>query len=183
MRNLILIRIIHSQADLGSVAGDLEKAEKYILLQSPILRRDTELQIDRFTIRNIVKLAYIDLQNGNVARGNELLNATLPVAQSLPRLGMFGQGIRDVQIFALLGRKDDALGALRAAVDAGYRGSIPYDNWLLEGDPFLASIRDDSRFADIIRNLESLNAEMQRRVVEAEETGDWSPLLALAGSS
>ena len=175
--------IYNIAADAAILAGDLEKAEKYILIQSPILRRDTELQIDRFTIRNIVKLAYIDLQNGNVARGNELLNATLPVAQSLPRLGMFGQGIRDVQIFALLGRKDDALGALRAAVDAGYRGSIPYDNWLLEGDPFLASIRDDSRFAEFIRNLESLNAEMHRRVIEAEESGDWAPLLALAGSS
>jgi len=96
---------------------------------------------------------------------------------------MFGQGIRDVQILALLGRKEDALQALRTAVTAGYRCSIASNSWLLENDPFLDSIRDDSRFAAIVSELESLNGVMRSRVMEAEETGNWAPLRALAGST
>jgi hypothetical protein len=88
-----------------------------------------------------------------------------------------------VQILALLGRKEDALNALRVAVTEGYRSSIPFNNWLLEDDPFLDSIRDDKRFADIVSELESLNGIMYSRVIEAEESGDWTTLRALAGST
>jgi tetratricopeptide (TPR) repeat protein len=169
-------------ADAAIQAGDLEKAREYVLLRSPILTRDSELQIDRYTVRDVVKLAFIALENGDVATGTKILVATLPVVQALPRLGMAGQGIRDVQILALLGRREDALTALRAAVDAGYRGSIPYDAWLLEFDPFLGSIRYESRFDDILSELESLNNVMRERVLEAEETGNWDEIRALTNA-
>ena len=83
----------------------------------------------------------------------------------------------------MLGRHEDALLALRAAVDAGFRGSIPYDNWLLEFDPLLDSIRDDSRFIAIVSELETLNEVMRIGVMQAEATGDWAPLRSLAGST
>jgi len=169
-------------ADTAIQAGDLEKAREYILLRSPILARDSALQIDRFTVRDVVKLAYIALESGDVAGGTKILTATLPVVRTLPRLGVFGQGIRDVQILAMLGRREDALLALRAAVEAGFRGSIPFDNWLLESDPFLDSIRDDSRFAAIVSELEILNEVMRTRVLQAEASGDWAALRAIAGS-
>ena len=170
-------------SDIALIVGDLENARDYVLRQTPILESDSKLQIDRFTVGQIVKLAFIYQRTGNVIRGNELLNATLPVVQALPRFGMFGQGIRDVQILALMGRKEDALNALRAAVTAGHRSSIPFNNWLLENDPFLDSIRDDSRYADIVSELELLNGVMHSRLIEAEETGNWAPLRALAGST
>jgi len=170
-------------ADVAILAGEFEAARKYILISSPILARDSELEIDRFTVRDIVKLAFIVIKSGDVAAGTEMLEAALPVVQSLPHLGMFGQGIRDVQIYALLGRKDDALAALRAAVDAGYRSSVVYDNWLLASDPFLDNIREDDRFNAIVGEIETLNAAMRARVTEAEETGNWAPLRALAGST
>lgn len=96
---------------------------------------------------------------------------------------MFGHGIRDVQILALLGRKEDALQALRTAVDEGYRGSIAYDNWLLDDDPYLESLRDDQRFDEIVSEIEALNAEMYERIVDAEESGNWAALRALSRSS
>ena len=175
--------ILDIASDIALLAGDLGKAREYVFRGMPILDRDADLQIDRFTVGQIVKLAYIRQRTGDLAGGNEMLNATLSVVRSLPRLGMFGQGIRDVQILALLGRKEDALQALRAAVSAGYRCSIPSNTWLLEDDPFLDSIRDDSRFAGILSELESLNGVMRSRVMETEETGNWAPLRALAGST
>ncbi len=170
-------------ADTAILAGDLETARNYVLMRNPILNSDATLEINRFTIRDIVKLAYIAQKRGDVGRATEMLTASLPVAQSLPRLGMFGQGILDVQILALLGRREDALQALRAAVDAGFRGSIPYDSWLLENDPFITSIRGDRGFAAIVGEIEILNSAMQARVAEAERTGNWAALRALAGSS
>jgi len=175
--------LFDTASDIALLAGDLETARDYVLRGTPILEGDSNLQIDRFTVSQIVKLAFVYQRTGNVIRGNEMLNATLPVVQALPRLGMFGQGIRDVQILALLGRKEDALNALRAAVTAGHRSSIGFNTWLLEDDPFLDAIRDDSRFADIVSELESLNGVMYSRVIEAEESGDWAPLRALAGST
>ncbi|MCH8334829.1 MAG: tetratricopeptide repeat protein [Proteobacteria bacterium] len=175
--------ILDIASDIALLAGDLDKAREYVLRRTPILDKDTDLQIDRFTVGQIVKLAYIQQREGDLTAGNEMLNATLPVVQSLPRLGMFGQGIRDVQILALLGKKEDALQALRAAVTAGYRCSISSNSWLLENDPFLDSIRDDSRFAAILSELESLNGVMRSRVMEAEETGNWAPLKSLVGST
>jgi hypothetical protein len=96
---------------------------------------------------------------------------------------LYGQGIRDVEIFAILGRREDALLALRAAVDAGFRGSIPFDSWLLQFDPFLDSIRDDTRFTAIVSELEALNEIMRTRAMQAEESGDWATLRSLAGST
>jgi TolB-like protein/Tfp pilus assembly protein PilF len=170
-------------SDIALLVGEYDTARKYVLRNSPILARDSDLQIDRFTVRDILKLAFIDLKSGNRTRGNEMLIATLPVVQSLPRTGMFGQGIRDVQILTLLGRREDALQAFRAAVDAGYRGSIINDNWLLDDDPYLDSLRGDQRFSEIVNEIDALKAEMYERVIEAEETGNWAALRALAGSS
>jgi TolB-like protein/Tfp pilus assembly protein PilF len=170
-------------SEIALQVGDLDTARDYILRRTPILAGDSNLQIDRYTVSQVVKLAFIHQRTGNVIRGNEMLNATLPVVQELPRLGMFGHGILDVQILGLLGRKEDALSALRAAVTAGFRSSIPYNNWLLEDDPFLDSIRDDSRFADIVSELETLNGAMHTRILAAEESGDWATLRALAGST
>lgn len=169
--------------DIALVVGDFDKAREYVMRSNPILARDSDLQIDRFTIRDIVKLAFVELRIGDRNRGIELLTATLPVVQSLPRTGMFGHGIRDVQILALLGRKEDALQALRTAVDEGYRGSIAYDNWLLDDDPYLESLRDDQRFDEIVSEIEALNAEMYERIVDAEESGNWAALRALSRSS
>jgi TolB-like protein/Tfp pilus assembly protein PilF len=175
--------LVNLAADVAVLAGDLQKVREYTLLSTPILDIDSDLPIDRFTVDEIVNLAFVRLQTGDVLRGNELLNAALPVVQSLPRFGMFGQGIRDVEIFALLGRKEDALQALRAAVDAGFRSGMPFSTWLLESNPFLDSLADDSRFNAIVSELDTLNAEMYRRVLDAEESGDWASLRALAGST
>jgi TolB-like protein/tetratricopeptide (TPR) repeat protein len=170
-------------AEMAIVVGDLEKAREYTLRGTPILDSDSELQIDRFTVDQVVRLAYIFQRTGNVIKGNEMLTAALPLVQSLPRLGVAGHGILDVQILALLNRKEDALQALRTAVDEGFRSSIPFNNWLLEDDPLLGSIRNDSRFVEIVSELDALNAAMRERVIEAEESGDWAALRALAGAS
>ncbi|MDH3587862.1 MAG: tetratricopeptide repeat protein, partial [Gammaproteobacteria bacterium] len=102
-------------ADAALLAGDLTKAREYTLKEEPLLDNDGDLPIDPVTVRKVVKLAYIHQQTGDTKRADELLNAALAVAQAMPRQGMFGHGILDVQIYALLGRRDDAFLALNQA--------------------------------------------------------------------
>ena len=98
-------------------------------------------------------------------------------------LGVFGQGIRDAQIYAILGQREDALNALRAAIDEGYRTSVISDQWTLPFDPYLSGLRDDPRFGDMLKELEELNDQMYERVLEAEASGEWQALLDMAGAS
>ena len=97
-----------------------------------------------------------------------------------PRLGWFGLGIQEVRILALLGRKDDALGALRSLIDDGFLEPILTDIWSLEQDPFLVSLRGDQRFDAMIEDVNRSLGEMYERVLQAERTGDWESLRAKA---
>ena len=170
-------------SDVALVAGDLENARKHMLIQNPVLQLDTELEVNRFTVRDVVKLAYILKQEGDAERSTELLTAALPVVQSLPQLGVFGQGIREAQIYALLGQFDDAYDSLDAAIEAGYRSSAVSDQWSLAFDPYFSEIRDDERFIAVLDRLSELNSVMYQRVLDAEESGDWQSLTGLAGST
>jgi TolB-like protein/Tfp pilus assembly protein PilF len=192
--NRLMIELIESDSempafffgiasDVALLAADYESARKYMYESNPVMRLDTELEFNRFTIRDIVKLAHILKIEGDVSRSAELLVAALPVVQSLPRLGVFGQGVRDAQIYALLGQNEDAIGALRAAIDEGYRSSVISDQWTLRVDPYFDGLRDDPRFHAILAELAELNGQMYQRVLEAETSGDWQPLLDMAGAS
>jgi len=172
--------VIPLAADMALLAGDLVAARKYTLEASPILGSDARITIDRNTARDAVKLAYIEQREGHDEKARELLNAALTGIRDLPRVGSFGVGIRDVQIYALLGRKDDALAAFREAIDQGYRGSIIFDGWLLEMDPFLDSIRQDPRFVLMTDELERYTVEMRQSLIRAEQAEDLESLRALA---
>lgn len=155
-------------SDSALLAGDLERAREYALLADPMLASDSANRINRRTARNAVKLAYIERKRGRGQLADEMLLEVLDVIRDLPRLGTFGYGIRDVQIYALLGRKEDALAAFRDALDEGFRGSLIFDGWPLIADPYLESIRDDPRFASMIDELDGYLAIMRDRLLEAE---------------
>lgn len=167
-------------AQIAIVTDDLDKAREFVLIDEPILREDAALQVDQFTLPAVIRLAYISQRQGDSDYARELLLAALPVVRDLPRLGWFGQGIQEVRILALLGRKEDALAALRTLVDDGFRNPVLTDLWSLEEDPFLAVLRDDERFTAILEEVERSMEQMYDRVLEAERSGDWASLRAEA---
>jgi TolB-like protein/Flp pilus assembly protein TadD len=171
---------VQAVAEVALLANDLDKAREYLFMGQPILREDAELQVDRVTIQAIIALAYINLRQGDPVRAQELLDAALPVVQKLPRLGWFGQGIREVQILALLGRKDDSLNALEELVADGFTGTELNNLWTLDEDPYLAVLRDDPRFDALRDRMTEMVDAMYRRVIEAGETGNWDSLRAEA---
>jgi len=167
-------------AQLAIMLGDFELAREFVFIDEPILREDAEMQIDKFTIPSIIRLAYISQREGDRAYAQKLLLAALPVVREQPRVGWFGQGIHEVRILALLGRKEDALGALRVLIDDGFRDPVLTDLWSLEQDPLLSSLRGDQRFDAMLDEVHRSLAEMYERVLQAESSGDWESLRAKA---
>ena len=54
------------------------------------------------------------------------------------------------------------------------------DGWHLADDPYLTRLRDDARFRAIVAEIDADIARMRERAAQAEASGDWQPLLALA---
>jgi hypothetical protein len=108
-----------------------------------------------------------------------LLNAVLVAIRDWPRVGTFGYGVRDVQIYSLLGRKEDALAAFREAIDQGYRSSLIFDGWPLAIDPYLDNVRSDPRFEQMHDELDGYIETMHRNLLDAERNGNVDELRAL----
>jgi hypothetical protein len=98
-------------------------------------------------------------------------------------MGLVGHGIRDVQILALQGKSFEALAALREAIDEGFRGTVASNGWPLVIDPYLDSLRSQPAFQALVDEIDDAVAEMQQRVTETEQNGNWDELRALVDSS
>ncbi len=136
---------------------------------------------DDFGFCNGVGYAYVLRELGDRGRAAKVLDAYLIYVASRPRLGFLGVGIGDVEALALSGKRDEALARLREAVDAGWRSPSPgLGGWTLAEDPYLDTLRDDVRFRAIVAEVDADIARMRERAEQAEASGDWQPLLALA---
>jgi hypothetical protein len=110
---------------------------------------------------------------GDTQRADEILQQCMDLVRTRPRMGNRGFGIRDVQIYALQGRKAEALKALRQAVDEGWRGLWPF--WL-KYDPVLESLHDEPEYRAIIAELEADMAAQLQRVHEMQAAGELEPI-------
>jgi tetratricopeptide (TPR) repeat protein len=97
--------------------------------------------------------------------GSEKVMAGLPLLWA--GLGMNGRAPHDARALALRGRKQEALAALRAAEQAGWR-SVGFNRDL---EPAFDSIRDEPEFkaifADIERDMARQRAELAKRPKDA----------------
>ena len=164
------------------LTGDFDTAYDYLVKGHPMLTADSESNVDRFNIRFAVLLAYVQQQRNQPQSATQLLRQAELVLRDLPRLGMAGYGIRDVQVLTLLGRENAALEALSQAVDEGFVSSQSFDGWPFEVDPIIEPLRSDPRFNVLQQRIDTRLEEMRHNVETAEATGDWSALLALADS-
>lgn len=164
----------------SAFAGDFEKARKYAELQNPEFAADADPEVNAFNVAGLIGYAFI-LQNlGENQRADAILETALPVVRTLPRLGLAGHGIRDVQILALQGKPLEALAALRDAIDEGFRGTVASNGWPMAVDPYLNSLRGQPGFEALVSEIDDAVAEMQQRVYDTEQSGNWDELRALA---
>jgi hypothetical protein len=169
-------------AGCAVLAGDYEKARQYTERGNPDFAADAGPQADRFNVADIIRYAFILQKQGEKRRADSLLARALPVVRGLPRVGLAGHGIRDVQILALQGKSFEALTALREAIDEGFRGTAYTNGWTLSLDPYLDSIRKRPEFQAMASEVDDAVMLMQERVTLTEASGNWDDLRAIADS-
>lgn len=169
-------------AGCAMLAGDYDKAREYTERRHPDFTADASPQIDIFSVGDVISYAFILQNQGEKKRASSLLAAALPVVRSLPRVGLVGHGIRDVQILALQGNSSEALAAMQEAIDEGFRGSTFTNGWPLSIDPYLESIRDRAEFQAMVAEIDDAVLVMQERLILARDSGNWDDLRALADS-
>ena len=163
----------------SAFAGDFDTARKFAELLFPDLAGDAIPMVDEFNVAGAIGYAHILQQHGENQRADALLESAMTVVKTLPRIGLAGHGIRDVQILALQGNTPAALAAFRDAIDEGFRGTAASNGWPLALDPYLGSLRDQPAFRAMAKELDDKLAEMQQSLSEVEQSGDWDALRAL----
>jgi TolB-like protein/Tfp pilus assembly protein PilF len=156
---------------------DFDKAQQYLLRANPLLSSDTTRGVDRQNFRSAILLAYTYQQMGDTRRAEQLLNDAEQIVSQMPRIGIGGHGISDVEILVLQGRNDAALDALRDAIDEGFVSLMSYEMWTLDQNLIIDALRDDARFKAMKLELDRKIEVMRENVEHAEEAGDWSELL------
>jgi len=175
-----LLRLVSS---LSIFAGDFDKARKYAELHDPEFAGDADPEVSAENVADLIRYAFILQNHGEKQRANSLLDIAMEVVRTLPRSGLFGHGIRDVHILALQGKTLEALDAFRDAIDEGFRGTVVSNGWPLAYDPYLNSLRDQPGFQAMVGELDDNIARMQQRVADAEQSGNWDELRALAAGA
>jgi len=156
--------------------GDYDRAYEYLLIASPALSADAITNIDRASIGAVVLLAFLEQQRGNENVASRWLARAHEAIQDMPRSGMKGHGIKDVQILALQGRPEAALDALRDAIDQGFVSLVPYELWSIDQDPTIDSLRTHPRYESMRLELEERMDTMRQSIENAHASGDWQTL-------
>jgi len=139
----------------------------------PALLNENEPRIDRSNYAGAIVLALVLSNTDEQDRADMLLDRSLAFIHTLPRLGYRGYLISDVRIYAQRGKKEEALVALRQAIDQGWRR---YWWYYLEHDMGLEPIRHEPEFQAIVKEVKADMAEQLARVREWEADGKLAPI-------
>jgi tetratricopeptide (TPR) repeat protein len=153
-------------------AGRYAEARARYEQSYPALLNEDEPRIDGSNYRAAIGLALVLSNTNEQERADMLLDRSLTFIHTIPRLGRRGYRLSDVQIYAQRGKKEEALAALRQAIDQGWRTSWWY---YLEHDLNLESIRHEPEFQAMVKEIEADMAEQLARVREWEANGALLP--------
>ena len=177
MRKVLMINA-RSYTSLAHLRDHDLKAGRYAEARAryeqsyPALLNEDEPRIDGSNYRAAIGLALVLSNTNEQVRADMLLDRSLTFIHTIPRLGRRGYRLSDVQIYAQRGKKEEALAALRQAIDQGWRTSWWY---YLEHDLNLESIRHEPEFQAMVKEIEADMAEQLARVREWEANGELLP--------
>jgi tetratricopeptide (TPR) repeat protein len=150
-------------------AGRYEVARSRYERAYPELTGPEAPRVDVANYFAAIDLALVLMRLGEKERANELLEPSMDVIKTLPRLGTAGYWISDARIYALQNRPELAIAALARAIDEGWR----ILSWLYLGyDPNLESIRDEPEFEQLQKKLQADLDEQANRVRDLRASGE-----------
>jgi len=158
------------QAALQS--GNLPGAQMLFRQIWPELVTTGDPDVGPHNVNAAIDMAWILLNQGDIDGGEELLDKSLTVMRSNRESMIMREDIVEVRALALLGQEEEALSALRRAIDRGWR----YTWWLVEADPTLSLISDHPDFIVMLDEVKADLAVQLERVREMERNGELAPL-------
>jgi tetratricopeptide (TPR) repeat protein len=159
-------------ANMALESGHVAEARAQYEEHYPELLNESEPQVNTSNYAMAVNLAYVLSKSGEFDRADILLDRSFDLIPNFPRLSLQGYGVVDVQIYAQRGQKEQALAALRQAVDEGWR----YNWWYYrDHDPSLESIRNEPEFQAVLAEVKADMAEQLAHVRAMEASGEISP--------
>ncbi|MGI9427126.1 MAG: tetratricopeptide repeat protein, partial [Bythopirellula sp.] len=135
----------------------------------PTLMDDIDPVIDFSNFWQAIDIAYVLKATGDHALASLLLDRSMVFIQTIPRLGIGGHWYADARVFAIQGKNDRALVALRKAVDKGWRAEWEY---ALKYDPVLEALHGEIKYRDIVAELEADKVAQLKQVREMEANGE-----------
>jgi hypothetical protein len=154
--------------------GDFDFARQVYIDYFPEFENAEYPVVNLMNVAPAIQFAYVLSEIGEESHAENLRSTALSVISDSQRLGIFGFGISDVMVYAQQGEKDEALRALRTAVDEGWRLFWWYD---LE-DPTLDFIRNEPEFMAIVAEIEADMAAQLEEIREMEKNGELAPIPA-----
>ena len=120
--------------------------------------------VNRANLRAAVHLAYLLLETGDAERAGRLLAGAEGVLPTMPRKGVLGFGPSDAKVHALRGETAQAIDALRAAFNEGWRGGHEAW-WMLKREPSLSALHAAPDFKVLMEEVEAELATIRQRVL------------------
>jgi len=135
----------------------------------PELMCDDEPLVTRSNFFPALNLSLALENTGAAECATAILNKIIVRSRELPRMGSRGYGIADVEAYARLGRRDDAIASLRLAMDSHYRAL-----WWAQGlaSPHTTALRDDPEFNEMMEEIKADMAAQLTRVREMQRNGE-----------
>ncbi|MBT7952665.1 MAG: hypothetical protein HN764_13635 [Gammaproteobacteria bacterium] len=151
-------------------SGSYDEARSRYELSYPALLKEDQPTINRKNFDIAIDLAYVLQLSGEKERADILLERSLEfIRGGIPRLDFDGYKINDVRIYAMQGEKQQALTALRQAIDEGWRVGWWY---FMVIDPSLNTIRNEPEFQSMLAEIKADMAKQLAQVKEMEKEGD-----------
>jgi len=150
-------------------AGRYAEARARYKQSYPALLIENEPRIDGSNYRAAIGLALVLPNTNEQERADMLLDRSLEFIRTIPRLGIRGYWISDVQIHAQRGENEKALAALRQAIDQGWR---TYWWYYLEHDLSLESLHDEPEYQAMVEEIKADMAAQLARVRAVQAGGE-----------
>jgi hypothetical protein len=155
--------------DADIAAGKPANAlQRYAALYPEIVENDVP-EVHATNYEAAEQIAYLQLQMGNTERGEQTLQAVIPVIKSVPLMGVGGSCWGNAYTHTLLDREEEALAELQRGVAAGCNYNWHYT---FNIDPIFAPLREEPEFVAMRGSIEAEMASQLARVRELEASGE-----------
>jgi TolB-like protein/Tfp pilus assembly protein PilF len=149
--------------------GNYREVLEIFAMAYPELLCDEGPLITRSNFFQALDLSLALEKTGDPECATLLLNEIVEFLPILPRTGPSGYGMTDAEAYARLGRKEQALASLRAALNANYRAFW----WAqTEKSPHMSSLLGDPEFSAMMSEIKADMAIQLARVREMSAKGE-----------